>query len=60
MTLYEDVQQPFLSEIAGSFDLTSILCLKREQDIYGNTILLVNNMNLLKFATNFKFLSSLV
>lgn len=47
MGLSEDVQQPFLSEIASSFDLTFSLCLKREQNIYGNTILLVNNMNLI-------------
>lgn len=47
MGLEEDVQQPFLSERASSFDLTFILCLKREENIYSTTILLVNNMNLI-------------
>lgn len=55
MGLEEDVQQPFLSERASSFDLTFILCLKREENIYSTTILLVNNMNLIIEICNFKF-----
>lgn len=47
MDIYEDLQQPFLSEIASTPDLIFSPCWKTEHNTYGNPPFLENRLTLM-------------